>query len=423
MVFLRHLLIIMYQYMQLMRVTDMFNPILAQRMRRVRPSPTAEISDKVRALTAAGHSVINLGEGELDFPTPAHIAQAGIDAINAGETKYTAVPGTAQLKQAIIDKFRRENGLTYSAAQVIAGAGAKQLIFNALMATLNAGDEVIIPAPYWVSYPDMVALAEGESKFVQCHEADGWKLQPQSLEAAITPRTRWVLLNSPNNPTGAVYSEAEIKALTDVLLRHEHVLILADDIYEHTRFGQPFFTPAQVEPRLLPRTLTVNGLSKAFSMTGWRIGYAGGPQWLIDALQVLQSQSTSNASSISQAAAIAALEGGTTFIDGWIDRLAVRRDRVLASIQRIAGLECAMPEGAFYLFVNCQGMYGKQTPEGSTLTNDFDFASYLLEAAKVGTVHGSAFGAPGYLRIAYAVDDKILDDACQRIEQVCAQLS
>lgn len=401
----------------------MFNPILAQRMRRVRPSPTAEISDKVRALTAAGHSVINLGEGELDFPTPAHIAQAGIDAINAGETKYTAVPGTAQLKQAIIDKFRRENGLTYSAAQVIAGAGAKQLIFNALMATLNAGDEVIIPAPYWVSYPDMVALAEGESKFVQCHEADGWKLQPQSLEAAITPRTRWVLLNSPNNPTGAVYSEAEIKALTDVLLRHEHVLILADDIYEHTRFGQPFFTPAQVEPRLLPRTLTVNGLSKAFSMTGWRIGYAGGPQWLIDALQVLQSQSTSNASSISQAAAIAALEGGTTFIDGWIDRLAVRRDRVLASIQRIAGLECAMPEGAFYLFVNCQGMYGKQTPEGSTLTNDFDFASYLLEAAKVGTVHGSAFGAPGYLRIAYAVDDKILDDACQRIEQVCAQLS
>ncbi|MGH8417930.1 MAG: pyridoxal phosphate-dependent aminotransferase [Pseudomonas sp.] len=400
----------------------MLKPILAQRMRRVRPSPTAEISDKVRTLMAAGHSVINLGEGELDFPTPAHIAQAGIDAINAGETKYTAVPGSARLKQAIIDKFSRENGLAYSAGEVIAGAGAKQLIFNALMATLNVGDEVIVPAPYWVSYPDMVSLAEGETRIVQCHEADDWKLQPQALEAAITPRTRWVLLNSPNNPTGAVYSEDEIRALTDVLLRHEHVLVLADDIYEHTRFGQPFFTPAQVEPLLLPRTLTVNGLSKAFSMTGWRIGYAGGPKWLIDALQVLQSQSTSNPSSISQAAAIAALDGGTAFINDWIGRLAERRDRVLASIRRIAGLECAMPQGAFYLFVNCQGMYGKQSTDGKLIADDFDFASYLLEAAKVGTVHGSAFGAPGYLRIAYAVDDKALDDACQRLEQACAQL-
>ncbi len=400
----------------------MLKPILAQRMRRVRPSPTAEISDKVRTLMAAGHSVINLGEGELDFPTPAHIAQAGIDAINAGETKYTAVPGSARLKQAIIDKFSRENGLAYSAGEVIAGAGAKQLIFNALMATLNVGDEVIVPAPYWVSYPDMVSLAEGETRIVQCHEADDWKLQPQALEAAITPRTRWVLLNSPNNPTGAVYSEDEIRALTDVLLRHEHVLVLADDIYEHTRFGQPFFTPAHVEPLLLPRTLTVNGLSKAFSMTGWRIGYAGGPKWLIDALQVLQSQSTSNPSSISQAAAIAALDGGTAFINDWIGRLAERRDRVLASIRRIAGLECAMPQGAFYLFVNCQGMYGKQSTDGKLIADDFDFASYLLEAAKVGTVHGSAFGAPGYLRIAYAVDDKALDDACQRLEQACAQL-
>jgi aspartate aminotransferase len=401
----------------------MINPVLAHRMSRVRPSPTAEISDKVRALTAAGHSVINLGEGELDFPTPPHIAEAGIQAIKAGETKYTAVPGTARLKQAIIDKFARENGLSYKASEVIAGAGAKQLIFNALMATLNPGDEVIVPAPYWVSYPDMVSLAEGECKIVQCHEADGWKLQPQALEAAITPRTRWVLLNSPNNPTGAVYSEADIRGLTDVLLRHEHVLVLADDIYEHTRFGQPFFTPAQVEPLLLPRTLTVNGLSKAFSMTGWRIGYAGGPKWLIDALQVLQSQSTSNASSISQAAAIAALDGGTGFIDEWISRLAARRDRVLASVGRIAGLECAMPEGAFYLFVNCQGMYGKKTPEGKAITDDFAFASYLLDAAKVGTVHGSAFGAPGYLRIAYAVNDEVLADACQRLEQACAQLS
>jgi aspartate aminotransferase len=406
-----------------MRGNDMFTPLLAQRMSRVRPSPTAEISDKVRALTAAGHSVINLGEGELDFPTPAHIAQAGIDAINAGDTKYTAVPGTARLKQAIIDKFSRENGLSYQPSEVIAGAGAKQLIFNALMATVNPGDEVIIAAPYWVSYPDMVSLAEGETRIVQCLESDGWKLQPAALEAAITERTRWVLLNSPNNPTGAVYSEAEIKALTDVLLRHEQVLILADDIYEHTRFGRPFYTPAQVEPRLLPRTLTVNGLSKAFSMTGWRIGYAGGPKWLVDALQVLQSQSTSNPSSISQAAAIAALDGGTQFIEGWIDRLATRRDRVLISVKRIAGLTCAMPEGAFYLFVNCQGMYGRQTPDGKTIATDLDFASYLLDAAKVGTVHGSAFGAPGYLRIAYAVDDGVLDDACQRIEAACDQLT
>jgi len=400
----------------------MSTALLAQRMRRVRPSPTAEISDKVRALTAAGHSVINLGEGELDFPTPAHIAQAGIAAIDAGETKYTAVPGSARLKQAIIDKFGRENGLSFSAAQVIAGAGAKQLIFNALMATVNPGDEVIIAAPYWVSYPDMVALAEGETRVVQCHEDHGWKLQPEALEAAITERTRWVLLNSPNNPTGAVYSEAEMKALTDVLLRHEQVLILADDIYEHTRYGQAFCTPAQVEPRLLSRTLTVNGLSKAFSMTGWRIGYAGGPTWLVDALQVLQSQSTSNPSSISQAAAIVALDGGTGFIDDWIGRLAVRRDRVLASIERIGGLSCQMPEGAFYLFVNCQGMYGKQAADGRVIADDFAFASYLLDTAKVGTVHGSAFGAPGYLRIAYAVDDRVLEEACQRIETACAQL-
>ncbi|MGI4841490.1 MAG: pyridoxal phosphate-dependent aminotransferase [Janthinobacterium lividum] len=400
----------------------MSTALLAQRMRRVRPSPTAEISDKVRALTVAGHSVINLGEGELDFPTPAHIAQAGIVAINAGETKYTAVPGSARLKQAIIDKFSRENGLSFSAGEVIAGAGAKQLIFNALMATVNPGDEVIIAAPYWVSYPDMVALAEGETRVVQCHEGDGWKLQPEALEAAITERTRWVLLNSPSNPTGAVYSETEMKALTDVLLRHEQVLILADDIYEHTRYGKAFCTPAQVESRLLHRTLTVNGLSKAFSMTGWRIGYAGGPKWLVDALQVLQSQSTSNPSSISQAAAIVALDGGTGFIDDWIERLACRRDRVLASIERIVGLSCQLPEGAFYLFVNCQGMVGKQTADGRMIADDFDFASYLLDVAKVGTVHGSAFGAPGYLRIAYAVDDRVLDEACQRIEIACAQL-
>jgi aspartate aminotransferase len=398
------------------------HPSLARRMRRVRPSPTAEISDKLRSLAAAGHSVINLGEGELDFPTPAHIARAGIAAIEAGDTKYTAVAGTARLKQAIVAKFARENQLTYSPCEVIAGAGAKQLIFNALLATLDPGDQVIVAAPYWVSYPDMIALAEGESVIVACHEADGWKLQPQALEAAITTHTRWLLLNSPNNPTGAVYSEAELRGLTEVLLRHPQVLLLADDIYEHTRYGRAFATPAQVEPRLQVRTLTVNGLSKAFSMTGWRIGYAGGPQWLIEAMQVLQSQSTSNPSSISQAAAVAALEGGTRFINDWMARLAQRRDRVLETLGRIDGLHCAMPEGAFYLFVNCQGLYGRRTPQGKTLQNDLDLATYWLEAARVGTVHGSAFGAPGYLRIAYAVDDRLLDDACRRLEAACAQL-
>lgn len=401
----------------------MSSSVLANRMRRVRPSPTAHISDKLRALTAAGHSTINLGEGELDFPTPAHIAEAGIDAINAGHTKYTAVPGTARLKQAIIDKFERENGLSYTPGEVIAGAGAKQLIFNAFMATLNPGDEVVIAAPYWVSYPDMIALAEGEARIVHTHEADGWKLLPAALEAAITPQTRWVVLNSPNNPTGAIYSETELRALTDVLLRHEHVLVLADDIYEHTRFGQQFYTPAQVEPLLKVRTLTVNGLSKAFSMTGWRIGYAAGPQWLIDALSVLQSQSTSNPSSVSQVAAVAALDGGTAFIGDWIARLAVRRDRVLGTLKRIDGLDCAMPEGAFYLFVNCQGLYGKRTPSGDVLRDDLEVASYFLDAVKVGTVHGSAFGAPGYLRIAYAVEDSILEDACQRLETACSQLA
>jgi aspartate aminotransferase len=397
-------------------------PSLAHRMRQVRPSPTAEISVKVRALGAQGHAVINLGEGELDFPTPPHIARAGIAAIEAGETKYTAVPGTHALKQAIIAKFQRENALACEAAEVIAGAGAKQLIFNALLATLNPGDEVIVPAPYWVSYPDMVALAEGTPRIVACSERNGWKLQPEALEAAITARTRWVILNSPNNPTGAVYSRREMQALTQVLLRHPHVLVMADDIYEHTRYVPDFVTPAALEPRLKARTLTVNGVSKAYSMTGWRIGYAAGPQWLVDAMQVLQSQSTSNASSISQAAAVAALEGGTGFIQDWLAMLALRRDRVLQTIARIDGLSCAPPEGAFYVFANCTALLGKTTPEGLRLDSDLDIANYLLDTAHVGTVHGSAFGAPGYLRIAYAVDMAVLDEACRRIERSCAAL-
>ncbi|KAF1020003.1 MAG: Aspartate aminotransferase [Paracidovorax wautersii] len=401
----------------------MSTPPLAQRMRQTRPSPTAEISVKVRALSAQGHAVINLGEGELDFPTPPHIAQAGIAAIQAGDTKYTAVPGTPALKQAIVTKFRRDNALAYLPAEVIAGAGAKQLIFNALLATLDAGDEVIIPAPYWVSYPDMVALAEGVPRIVACTEQDGWKLRPEVLEAAITPRTRWVILNSPNNPTGAVYSARELRALMQVLLRHPQVLVMADDIYEHTRYVPDFATPAALEPALKARTLTVNGVSKAYSMTGWRIGYAGGPQWLIDAMQVLQSQSTSNASSISQAAAVAALEGDTDFIQPWLRMLAERRDRVLQTLSRIDGLHSAVPEGAFYVFANCTGLIGRATPQGHRLESDLDVANYLLDSAHVGTVHGSAFGAPGYLRIAYAVDPAVLDEACHRIEQACAALA
>ena len=408
----------------------MYTSLLAHRMRHVRPSPTAEISVKVRALSAQGNAVINLGEGELDFPTPHHIARAGIAAIEAGDTKYTAVPGTPALKQAIISKFRRENALAYEAGEVIVGAGAKQLIFNALLATLNPGDEVIIPAPYWVSYPDMtlacdgkVALAEGVARILPCSEQNGWKLQPEALEAAITPRTRWVILNSPNNPTGAVYAAHEMQALVQVLLRHPQVMVLADDIYEHTRYVPEFATPAGLEPRLKHRTLTVNGVSKAYSMTGWRIGYAAGPQWLVDAMQVLQSQSTSNACSISQAAAVAALDGGTGFIRDWLVLLGQRRDRVLQTISRIDGLSCAVPDGAFYVFANCSAMLGRTTAQGQRIESDLDFANYLLDAAHVGTVHGSAFGAPGHLRIAYAVDMAVLDEACRRIESACAGLA
>jgi len=395
---------------------------LAARMSRVRPSPTAAISDKVRALLAQGKKVINLGEGELNFDTPAHIKRAGIAAIERGDTKYTAVAGTTELLQAIIDKFAHDNGIVYSTNEVIAGSGAKQLIFNALLATIGPDDEVLICAPYWVSYPDMVALAEGRTRVLQCDAVDGWKLKPETLRAAIGPNTRWLILNSPNNPSGAVYSRDELKALTDVLMEHEHVLVMADDIYEHVRYDGPFFTPAQVEPRLQQRTLTVNGVSKAYSMTGWRIGFAGGPAWLIAAMQTLQSQSTSNPSSISQAAAVAALRGGIGFMDEWLRILEVGRKLVLQSVERCAGLHCAPSDGAFYAFVNCEGVIGAMTPDGKILGSDFDFATYLLETAHVGVVHGGAFGVDNHIRIAYAVDHATLREACARIERACSAL-
>ncbi|TKI05959.1 pyridoxal phosphate-dependent aminotransferase [Martelella alba] len=401
----------------------MSEELIAQRMKRVRPSPTAAISDTVRAMQQQGIDVINLGEGELDFDTPEPIKQAGIDAIRRGETKYTAVSGTVELKQAVIGKFRRENDLDYRPEEVIAGSGAKQLIFNAFLATISPGDEVIIPAPYWVSYPDMAALAEGEARIVPCGEQSGWKLNAADLANAITPRTRWLILNSPNNPTGAVYSRAQLRALAEVLLSAPQVLILADDIYEHIRHDtDDFVTLAQVEPRLRARTLTVNGLSKGYSMTGWRIGYAGGPAWLIAAMQVLQSQSTSNPSAISQAAAVAALSAPATFHAGWLKTLAARRERVMSLIARVPGLSAATPPGAFYVFANCGGLLGKTTPAGNVLASDGDVARYLVEHARVATLQGAAFGASPYLRLAYAIDDQRLAEACERILTACLAL-
>lgn len=401
----------------------MSSEYLAARMKRVRPSPTAAISDRVRTLQQSGIDVINLGEGELDFDTPDHIKQAGIDAILKGETKYTAVSGTAALKAAIIEKFSRENQLQYHEDEVIAGSGAKQLIFNAFLASVSAGNEVVIPAPFWVSYPDMVALAEGEARFIPCSEAAGWKLSAENLAAAITPATRWLILNSPGNPTGALYSSDELRQLAVVLLDAPHVLIMADDIYEHIRYdSQPFATLAQVEPRLRSRTLTVNGLSKGYAMTGWRLGYAGGPSWLIAAMQTLQSQSTSNPSSVSQAAAIAALTQPARFLADWRMTLQHRRSRVMRMITDTAGLSAELPPAAFYVFASCQELMGKQTPEGEILNDDCKIADYFLRTAHVAMLQGSAFGTPGYLRIAYAIDDNRLDEACIRISQACARL-
>jgi aspartate aminotransferase len=380
------------------------------------------ISEQIRTLRAAGRSVINLGEGELDFDTPDHVKEAGIKAIQAGETKYTAVAGTQALKDAIIEKFRTENLITYGRNEVIAGSGAKQIIFNAFLASVTDGDEVIVPAPYWVSYPDMVRLADGTPRIVVCEENAGWKLRPETLAAAITPRTRWLVLNSPNNPTGAIYSRDELAVLAEVLLAHDDILVMADDIYEHMRYGGEFATIAQVDPRLRDRTLTVNGVSKAYSMTGWRLGYAAGPEWLISAIETLHSQSTSNPSSISQFAALHALKGGTGFMAGWITELKKRRDYAVRSLNKAKGLRCAAPEGAFYLFVSCAGVLGRRTPDGRTIDDDLGFATYLLESVGVGTVHGSAFGMPQYVRVAYAVEEDVLADGCERIAKACDAL-
>jgi aspartate aminotransferase len=397
--------------------------MIANRLSRVKPSPTLAVTAKAAELKAAGKDVIGLGAGEPDFDTPDHIKAAAIEAIKRGDTKYTAVGGTPALKKAIVDKFKRENGLDYAANQVVAGVGAKHVIFNAFLATLNSGDEVIIPAPYWVSYPDMVIFAEGTPVVVKCGEESAFKLLPEALEKAITPKTKWLILNSPSNPTGAAYSKDELRALADVLLKHPHVMILADDIYEHLVYdGFVFYTLAQVEPKLYERTLTVNGVSKAYSMTGWRIGYAGGQKWLITAMSDIQSHSTSNPSSIAQAASVEALNGTQDFLADWRVSFAARRNLVVDGINAIPGLSCLKPEGAFYVFPNMKGLLGKKTPGGKVIESCNLFCDYLLEEALVAAVPGSAFGLGGYFRISYATSETVLTQALARITKACAAL-
>ncbi|KGM33428.1 pyridoxal phosphate-dependent aminotransferase [Inquilinus limosus] len=396
---------------------------LAASLARVKPSPTIAVTTKAAELKAAGRDVIGLGAGEPDFDTPDNIKQAAIAAIQGGKTKYTAVDGTPELKKAIAAKFLRENGLKYETSQVTVGTGGKQVLYNALLATLDPGDEVIIPAPYWVSYPDMVLLCGGTPVPVVCPAERSFKLQPSDLEAAITPKTKWLILNSPSNPTGAAYSFAEMKALTDVLLRHPHVHVLTDDMYEHLVYDDfKFVTPAQVEPKLYDRTLTLNGVSKAYCMTGWRIGYAAGRPDLIKAIAKVQSQSTSNPSSISQAAAVEALNGPQDFIPRNNVVFQQRRDLIVSMLNQSAGLTCPRPEGAFYVFPSCAGTLGKKTPDGKVIETDEDFVTYLLESEGVAVVQGSAFGLAPFFRISYATATEALQDAGERIQRACAAL-
>ncbi len=396
---------------------------LAARLARVKPSATIAISAKANALKAQGKNIIALSFGEPDFDTPDNIKEAAIKAIRSGDTKYTAVDGTAKLKEAIVAKFKRENGLNYTTKQVTVGTGGKQVLYNAFMATLSAGDEVIIPAPYWVSYPDMVLLAEGTPVFVACTQETGFKMKAAELEKAITPKTKWVLLNSPSNPSGAAYTHAELKAITDVLVRHPHVWVLTDDIYEHLVYDDfKFATPAQIEPSLYNRTLTMNGVSKAYCMTGWRIGYAGGPEHLIKALSDVQAQSTSNPCSISQAAAVEALNGTQDFIPKNNAVFKSRRDLVVKMLNQAQGLNCHTPEGAFYVYPSCAGLIGATTPTGQMLKNDEDVCGYLLESQGVAVVHGAAFGMSPHFRVSYAASTEVLEEACRRIQKACSEL-
>lgn len=398
--------------------------IVADRLKRIKPSPTIAVSNKAAELKAAGQDIIGLGAGEPDFDTPDFIKDGAIAAIKAGQTKYTAVDGTPALKDAIIAKFKRDNNLTYARDQITVGTGGKQVLYNALMASVNPGDEVIIPAPYWVSYPDMTILAEGTPVFVECTKEHNFKLQAKDLAKAITPKTKWLILNSPSNPSGAAYTWDEMKALTDVLVKHPHVYIMTDDMYEHLVYGDfKFCTPAEVEPKLYDRTLTCNGISKSYAMTGWRIGYAGGPKELIKAMAAVQSHSTSNPSSISQAAAVTALNGDQSFLKPRNEAFAQRRDLVVKMLNDCEGLECLTPEGAFYVYPSCAGVIGKTTPQGKTIQTDEDFVTYLLESQGVACVQGAAFGLSPYFRISYATSNEALTEACKRIQKACASLN
>lgn len=398
--------------------------LVARRLLKVKPSPTLTLTQKANELKQKGHDIISLSVGEPDFPTPSWVCQAGIDAITSGQTKYTNVGGTPALKQAISDKFARDNNLKYLPSEIIVSTGGKQVIFNAFMATLNPGDEVILTSPFWVSYLDMVLIAEGKPVVVQCPQAQGFKLKPSQLEAAITPKTKWIILNSPSNPTGVMYTYEELWQIAQVLVRHPQVMVLSDDIYEHIVFeDRPFNTLADVEPRLKERTLTVNGVSKSYSMTGWRIGYAGGPKPLIDAMIDLQSHSTSNPCSISQAAATAALNGPFEFNQEWREVFSKRARMVVDGLNQIPGLQCLMPDGAYYVFPSCLDLLGKKTTQDDRLNTDHDFCSYLLEAVGVAVVPGSAFEAPGHFRLSFAVDDAILKKALDRIEKAVKALS
>jgi aspartate aminotransferase len=398
--------------------------LLSRTLARVKPSPTIAVTTKAQELKAAGRDVIGLGAGEPDFDTPQNIKDAAVAAIGAGKTKYTAVDGVAELKQAICAKFKRDNDLDYTPAQVSVSGGGKQVLYNALMATMNPGEEVIIPAPYWVSYPDMVLLAGGTPVIVECQIEQGFKLTPEQLEAAITPNTKWLIFNSPSNPTGAGYSWDELKALTDVLLRHPHVWIMTDDMYEHLAYDDfKFCTPAQVEPQLYDRTLTVNGVSKAYAMTGWRIGYAAGPQALIGAMRKVQSQSTSNPCSVSQWAAVEALNGTQDYIAPHNEIFVRRRNLVVEALNAIEGVTCPNPEGAFYVYPSIAGLIGKTSAAGTLIENDEVFATALLEETGVAVVFGAAFGLSPNFRISYATSDENLVEACKRITAFCAGLS
>jgi len=398
--------------------------ILAQRLSAIKPSPTIAVTTKAAELKAQGLDVIGLGAGEPDFDTPDHIKEAGKSAIDRGETKYTPSQGTMALRKAIVAKFKRENGLTYTTDQVTVGVGGKQVIFNAFISTVQEGDEVIVPAPYWVSYPDIAMLFGGKPVYVTCGENARFKLSGEALEAAITPKTKWLVLNSPNNPTGAAYTREELRVLADVLLRHPHVWIMTDDIYEHLTYdGFKFATLCEVEPKLLDRTLTLNGVSKAFAMTGWRLGYACGPIALIKAMNMIQSQSASHPTSITQAATVAALDGPMDFLAPRNAAFKQRRDMVVKMLNQAKGITCQTPEGAFYVYPSCAGVIGKTTPKGRKLATDTDFVEALLDEALVAVVQGAAFGLSPYFRISYATSPEALTKACTRIQEFCASLT